>query len=375
MAGIYIHIPFCKQACSYCDFHFSTSVEKNRVEMIAAIQKELANRSSELEAIPVKTIYFGGGTPSLLDGEEVEALLSTISSSYTLDKVLEITLESNPDDITTDKLLAWKKAGINRLSIGVQSFMQRDLEWMNRAHNADESESAIQLAKKHGFLLTIDLMYGLPYASLADWEHNINKAIDLAPAHISAYCLTIEQQTALDKWIKMGKIEEVSEEDQVEQFVMLVEKLKTAGYEQYEISNFAKEGQYALHNTNYWRGVKYLGVGPSAHSFDGVKRRWNIANNPQYVKKIQNEDSYFETETLSPADRFNEYIMTGLRTKWGIDLEKLEEIISIPKAIGTQIDDFEKQGLVKCTHQNITLTSTGKLVADQIASELFLVNQ
>lgn len=372
MAGIYIHIPFCKQACSYCDFHFSTNFEKNRSQLIDAISQEIEIRKDYLENKAIETIYFGGGTPSLLTKSELEKILSSISKHFKTSTEMEVTLEANPDDITEKQLNNWKNSGINRLSIGVQSFLKDDLTWMNRAHNEKESQKAIELAKSHGFLLTIDLMYGLPNTSLKEWDYNIQKAIDLAPEHISAYCLTIEKKTALAKWVSENKVTPVDENEQADQFLFLVKKLGESGYEQYEVSNFAKDAHYAKHNSNYWLGVNYLGVGPSAHSFNGKSRSWNIANNSQYIKKIKEGQSFYEVEHLSKANRFNEYLMTGLRTKWGVDLEKLNTIHEIPNAVLKKISSYEKDKFLNKENNKLILTNKGKLIADQIASELFI---
>lgn len=372
MAGIYIHIPFCKQACSYCDFHFSTNFEKNRTQLIDSICRELEIRKDYLTGETIKTIYFGGGTPSLLRVHEIEAILNSISNNFETDSEMEVTLEVNPDDVSENQLNNWKKCGVNRLSIGVQSFLKADLAWMNRAHNENESQKAIELAKSHGFLLTIDLIYGLPNTSLKKWDYNIQKAIDVAPEHISAYCLTVEQKTTLAKWVKDNKIKPADEDEQASQFLYLVDKLSEHGYEQYEVSNFARDGHYAKHNSNYWLGINYLGVGPSAHSFDGKSRSWNIANNAQYIKKITENQSFFEVEQLSNKNRFNEYLMTGLRTKWGVDFKKLNTIHNIPNAIMQKIDNYEKEGYLNKESDKLILTNKGKLIADQIASELFI---
>jgi oxygen-independent coproporphyrinogen-3 oxidase len=372
MAGIYIHIPFCKQACSYCDFHFSTTFSSYRAQLINAICGEIKQEKTYLDGNTVETIYFGGGTPSLLTKEEITELLSAISSNFTVLSSAEITLEANPDDIDIDRLRDWKSVGINRLSIGLQSFIQEDLEWMNRAHDAHESYNAVQLAKSYGFNLTIDLIYGLPGSNLETLADNLNKAVDLAPDHISAYCLTVEQSTALHHWVKTGKITPANEDEQAEQFAYLVDFLSCNGYHQYEISNFAKENAFSKHNSNYWKGVKYLGVGPSAHSFNGISRRWNVANNKKYISLLEKGETQFEQENLSPKDRFNEYLMTGLRTIWGVDLEKLNDIHSLTPAFNKTLDNFKEHALVFQKNGILTLTEKGKLQADYIASSLFV---
>lgn len=373
MAGVYVHIPFCKKACTYCDFHFSTTFEVYREELIRALLKEITSRKSFLQGEVVETIYFGGGTPSLLTQDELTRILTTIQANVQCAPAMEVTLEANPDDIQQSALGQWKAAGINRLSIGVQSFDDNDLKWMNRAHTAKESIRSIELAKQQGFLVSIDLIYGLPNVSNEQWKINLAKAVGLGPDHISAYCLTVEENTVLDVWTKKGKIARVPEEQQADQFDVLVELLEHQGYEQYEISNFARNDRYALHNTNYWRGKKYLGIGPSAHSFNGEKRAWNVSNNQRYISAFKSGASCLEVEVLTQQDRFNELLMTGLRTKWGIDLVELEQILPLEKSFMTYIDLAEKNGELIRDRNQIILTKKGRLRADKIASDLFIV--
>jgi oxygen-independent coproporphyrinogen-3 oxidase len=372
MAGIYIHIPFCKQACTYCDFHFSTTFDKYHSALIDAILVELEQRKEYLNSENIETIYFGGGTPSLLTEKELDLLLSRIYSIYEVTDIAEITLEANPDDILIDRLQEWKKLGVNRLSIGLQSFLQSDLDWMNRAHTAEESENAVKLAKEFGFSLTVDLIYGLPERTLEEWQKNIEKLISLAPNHISAYCLTVEEKTVLSSWVEKGKIAPASEDAQAEQFLLLVKVLEKAGYQQYEISNFAKEGQYSKHNSNYWKGVSYLGVGPSAHSFNGESRRWNVSNNMKYINGVTAEEEFSDSEILTPKDRFNEAVMTGLRTIWGVNLEVLRGHHCTNKSFDNRLEKFKNEELLTVEKNHIILTEKGKLQADYIASELFL---
>lgn len=372
MAGIYIHIPFCKQACTYCDFHFSTTFDKYRTDLIEAIHLELEQRKEYLNAEQIETIYFGGGTPSLLTKDELQSILSKIRRIYKVVDSAEITLEANPDDISKERLEEWKKLGVNRLSIGLQSFLQSDLDWMNRAHTAEESENAVKLASDYGFSLTVDLIYGLPNRTLEDWKVNIDKLILLGPNHISAYCLTVENNTVLNNWVEKGKIDPASEDEQAEQFLLLLDVLEKAGYQQYEISNFAKEGQYSKHNSNYWKGVSYLGVGPSAHSFDGESRRWNVSNNRKYIQGVTTNKEYSETEILTPKDRFNEAVMTGLRTVWGVSIDDLRWHHCTGKSFDEQLEAFRKEGLLEVENNQIRLTKKGRLQADYIASELFL---
>jgi len=298
MAGIYIHIPFCKQKCTYCDFHFSTTFEAYRSAMIDAICQELRLRIPDFIGNQgLRTIYFGGGTPSLLSEEELDQIISTISEATNTNLVEEVTLEANPDDIHEELLLIWKKVGITRLSIGLQSFRQKDLDWMNRAHNAQEGEKAIRLAQKFGFNnITVDLMYGLPDLSSEEWRQHINKLIEMDVPHISAYCLTVEQNTALNHLVNKKSIILPDEDAQSVQFEILLEEMEKNGYEQYEISNFSLPNRHAVHNTNYWKDKVYLGVGPSAHSYDHTFRYWNVANNTKYIKSIENGDVAFEKE-------------------------------------------------------------------------------
>ncbi|MCH2224429.1 MAG: radical SAM family heme chaperone HemW [Crocinitomicaceae bacterium] len=373
MAGIYIHIPFCKQQCTYCDFHFSTTFEEYRQEMVNTICEELIQRRGYLVNKQIETIYFGGGTPSLLTKDELGKILNTVHLNFTVVDEPEVTLEANPDDISFYTLGFWKEYGVNRLSIGLQSFKSEDLKWMNRAHSVDESLSCVQLAKEAGFdQLTVDLMYGLPNLSIEDWEKHIDHVIDMDVGHVSAYCLTIEEKTVLDNWVQKGKVVAPNEDQQSDQFITLLRKLEGANFEQYEISNFAKEGKQSKHNSNYWKGTWYLGVGPSAHSFNGVSRQWNIANNRQYMKRIQTGSSFFEIEELSIENRINELILTGLRTSYGLNLEKLVKIGRLPKEFYLNKAYFISEGWMKDEDGYLRLTKEGKLRADFIASELFV---
>ena len=372
MAGIYIHIPFCKQKCTYCDFHFSTTFHSYRKEMIQSILNEINARKSEIYS--VDTIYFGGGTPSMLNKNELNDIISAVYDNFKINEPLEVTLEANPDDISTEKLKDWKKLGVNRLSIGLQSFKSFDLEWMNRAHTVEEAENCISIAQQEGFHnLTVDLIYGLPQLTLEEWESHIQRLIDLKVPHISAYCLTIEKQTALSNWIKKGKIEPAKEEMQSLQFELLVKTLQKNNYEQYEISNFCLPNRESKHNSSYWKGKHYLGVGPSAHSYNGKERRWNIANNQLYIKKMRLGEDYFEKEILSPTDQFNELLLTGLRTKYGVSLKELESFTQISSEFKEKLNEFKEKKWVSEKGKTLFLTQEGKLMADFIASELFIV--
>ena len=371
MSGIYIHIPFCKQACHYCDFHFSTQLQRKE-EMVRMLKIELEQRKNFLpQTTPVQTIYLGGGTPSLLSEKEMESIVNTIHQHYALD-LKEFTLEANPDDLQIDKLKTFKSFGVDRLSIGIQSFDDRVLKFYNRAHNSQESLKAIDLAKGAGFdKLSIDLIYGFPYDNHNIWEKDLQRALFLDPGHISSYGLTIEPKTALGNWLKKGKFKEASEEFQATQFEMLQKAMSESGYVQYEISNFGKVGKFALHNTNYWMGIPYLGIGPSAHSFDGKSRGYNIANNALYNRAIQKGGTPYQIDNLSKQDLVNEYILSSLRTIWGCSMGKLKNDFGV-LLDEQEVHKLEKQGMLRLNSGNIVLTDKGKLLADTIAAALFI---
>lgn len=373
VAGIYLHIPFCKQQCTYCDFHFSTTFDAYRQEMVNSICTELRLRTSYLEGKAIETIYFGGGTPSILTKQELTQLLQTIHSNFQVKEGVEVTLEANPDDISKAALREWKELGVNRLSIGLQSFKEDDLAWMNRAHTVNEAETCIQLAQSEGFHnLTVDLIYGLPNLTMEEWRNHVQKVIDFGVPHISAYCLTVEEKTVLDNWVKTGKIQPISDEAQGDQFLLLLEMLEANGYQQYEISNFAKPGFESIHNGNYWKGEWYLGVGPSAHSFNGTSRSWNVANNRKYLKAIEENETFSELEELSIENQFNERVMIGLRTVKGVDLNELATISALPEAFSLKKQSFIHDGWMTQHDAVISLTKEGRLRADYIASELFM---
>jgi len=373
MAGIYIHIPFCKQKCSYCDFHFSTTFQSYRQEMIDSIVEEIEKRKEYLEDQQIETIYFGGGTPSLLTSDELTSIFQKIQSLFEISKKAEITLEANPDDISIESLDRWKSFGINRLSIGLQSFREEDLKWMNRAHTREESLNCVALAKEKGFEnISIDLIYGLPNFTIEDWKKNIQTVIDFGIPHISAYCLTVEDKTALSKWVKDHKIVPANEDQQSEQFEYLLSELERNGIHQYEISNFSKPNFESKHNSNYWKGKHYLGIGPSAHSFNGTTRSWNISNNRKYIQFIKENKPTFETEILSIEDQFNELILIGLRTSEGVNLDQLNSIQIPNENFWKKIEAMQKSEWLVLTTSSISLTKSGRLKADYIASELFL---
>lgn len=374
MAGIYIHVPFCKKACHYCNFHFSTQ-QQLKPDLVAAICKEALLRKEFIKE-PINTIYFGGGTPSLLSDSELDLILDTIKTHYTVSPTAEITLEANPDDIDDEKLIHWRQAGITRLSIGIQSFFEEDLQWMNRAHTATQAKHCIELAQTAGFHnLTIDLIYGTPGLTDERWKQNIETALALGIPHLSCYALTVEPNTALDHMVRKGTKEEVDTDHQATQFNILTQTLQDAGFEHYEISNFAKPGFRSQHNSSYWQGKPYLGIGPAAHSFDGhLIRQWNIANNPLYISSLQQGMVPFESETLTPVQRINEYLMTSLRTLEGIALDFLEKNWgeerkeAVMKAAQTHLD----QQNIQLQNQHIILTAQGKFLADGIAADLFV---
>lgn len=373
MAGIYIHIPFCRQACTYCNFHFTTSL-RYKDDMVTALAKEAEMEKEYLQDETLNTIYFGGGTPSLLEISDFEFLISDLFKHYSVATDAEITLEANPDDISFDKLKAWKNMGINRLSIGVQSFFEEELRWMNRAHNAQQAMNNLQLARKEFDNITMDLIYGSPLLTDEMWKQNVDRAIDLDIPHLSCYALTVEEKTHLHKSISAQKIPDVDNEKQARQFLLLMQWMHEKGYEHYEVSNFAKPGFRSRHNSSYWKGENYLGLGPSAHSYNGMERRWNIANNNVYLKSLNKGMAKRETETLTQTQKLNEYIMISLRTREGIDLNKVEKDFGADerKRIEREIQKFITTDLAKINNSNLHLTDEGMLRADGIASELFV---
>ncbi|NLR79221.1 radical SAM family heme chaperone HemW [Chitinophaga eiseniae] len=374
MSGIYLHIPFCKQACYYCNFHFSTSLS-GKETMVNSLLEEITLQKDYLGLEPVHTIYFGGGTPSLLDAVHLQSLLAKLRATFRVAADAEITLEANPDDLTADKLAMLKEVGINRLSIGIQSFHEADLVWMNRAHNSQQARDCIQLARETGFEnLTIDLIYGGPTLSDEGWEQNVQQAIALGIPHLSCYALTVEPGTALDHFIKKKKMAPTDPDKAARHFEMLMQWLETAGYEHYEISNFALPGWHSRHNSSYWQGKSYLGLGPSAHSFNGVSRQWNIANNAQYIKSIAAGKVPFEIESLTTSMQFNEYIMTALRTSAGCQLEWVAEKFGtdLVNHLIANSQSFIRIGRMERVGDALRLTKAGRLFADGIAGDLFI---
>ncbi len=371
---LYIHIPFCKQACHYCDFHFSTNLDLVD-KIVDSICLEINIRKEYLTKNKLDSIYFGGGTPSLLSEKHLKKIFNTISGNFQFSSDIEITLEANPDDLNSENLEIIRNIGINRLSIGIQSFHENHLKFMNRAHNSIEAVECIENAKKIGFdNLSIDLIYGIPAESHEILMDDLEKVTSFGIKHISAYCLTIEPKTTFGKWVKNKTMNAIDEDFASEQFEILMNKLGNKGYEQYEISNFAKDNHYSKHNTNYWKGKNYLGIGPSAHSFNGESRQSNIYNNSLYIKGIENKDLNYSLEILSTANKTNEYLMTSLRTIWGVDLNKIEDLSSGKFQIQNYktIENYLSKNWIQINDDKIQLTQKGKYFADQIASNLFI---
>ncbi len=368
LAGIYIHIPFCKQACHYCNFHFSTSL-RYKNELIPALLKEMELQRDYFVNETVETIYIGGGTPSLCSANEINRILAKAFSNYHVNTGAEITLEANPDDITKEKLAEWKNAGINRLSMGVQSFYDDELLWMNRAHTAKMAMDSLVLATRDFNNISLDLIYGLPVSNNDKWKQNVDKVIALGIPHLSCYALTVEPKTPLQKLIHLKKAEDVNPDQQSEQFMLLMQWMAVAGYEHYEISNFARTGFRSRHNSSYWQQKKYLGFGPSAHSFDGHARWWNVSNNNIYIQSINNGKTAFEKEVLTPVQKLNEYIMTSLRTIEGLDLSGIDETRSHELRVASK--KYIENGQVRMEGSFLKLTKEGKLLADGIAADLF----
>ena len=381
MSGIYIHIPFCKQACHYCDFHFSTSIKKKE-ELLSALKTELVLRKQEFQGQIVETIYFGGGTPSILTIGELRLLIEEVYRNYQVVENPEITLEANPDDLLSVQAQSrtifeeYLDIGINRLSIGIQSFFEDDLKSMNRAHSANEAKECLENATKYFDNITIDLIYGIPNVSLEKWNENLRSAFNFGVNHISAYALTVEPKTALDIFIKKGTYPSLNDDLALKHFNLLVSETEKKGFIQYEVSNFGKPDYFSKHNTSYWQGKPYLGIGPSAHSFNGKRRSWNVANNTKYIQSISQHKLPSEIEDLSGKDMFNEYVMTGLRTIWGISLDKIKSEFGseYKESLEISAEKYIKDGLLFRENQILKTTNKGKFLADGIASDLFILN-
>jgi oxygen-independent coproporphyrinogen-3 oxidase len=375
MAGIYIHIPFCKQACFYCDFHFSTSLKKKE-DMILSLIKEIELRKNELGNTIIETIYFGGGTPSVLNTEEIKDLINAVYTNFHVIEDPEITLEANPDDLSEEKIITLSQSPINRLSIGIQSFFEKDLKLMNRAHNSKEAKDSLSLATKYFSNISLDLIYGIPDCTNEEWRENIQTALSFGIPHISSYALIIEPRTALETLIAKGKIKNVDDVKTQEQFHILIEELEIAGFINYELSSFGKEGFFSKNNSSYWLGIPYLGIGPSAHSFNGKQRSWNVKNNTKYIKSIQENILPIERETLSAKDRYNEYVMTGLRTIWGVSLDKIKNNFGEKYLIylENQCKKHIEEELLFIENRVLKTREKGKFLVDGIASDLFMLN-
>lgn len=375
MSGIYIHIPFCKQACHYCDFHFSTSLKKKE-ELVNALISEIEIRKNEFKNIAVETIYFGGGTPSLLTSRELKKIIDSVYNNYNVSENPEITLEANPDDLSKERIIELSNSPINRLSIGVQSFFEKDLKLMNRAHNANEAKQCLEEATKYFDNISLDLIYGIPNTTNKEWEQNIENALSFGIHHISSYALTVEPKTALASFIEKGIIKNVDDELAQQQFHILIDKLEANSFIHYELSNFGKEGFFSRNNSAYWQGKHYIGIGPSAHSFNGKQRGWNVRNNTKYIKAIKNNELPIEIETLTKTDQYNEYVMTGLRTVWGVSIKKVKNDFGIvfENYLMQQAQKHINEHLLYIEDEKLKVTKKGKFLSDGIASDLFKIN-
>ena len=378
MSGIYLHIPFCKQACHYCDFHFSTSMRRKE-EMLNAMVREIGMRKNEFAIADqpksaAETIYFGGGTPSLLEPHEIEQIIACIQENFDIHSEAEITLEVNPDDLEKARIEELANTPVNRLSLGIQSFRDEDLEFMNRAHNRDQALTSLETACNFFENISIDLIYGIPGLDLKAWKANLKQAFEFPIQHISSYALTVEPKTALDHFIRTGKCEAPDEEEARIHFEALMEESAKQGFTHYEVSNFAREGFFSRHNTSYWQGKPYLGIGPSAHSYSGRTRSWNVNNNAKYLKGVEMGHLVREVENLSEIDRINETIMTGLRTIWGLSLGSFEKEFgsNYAKKLKKRADRFVSEGLLEVESERLRATKAGFFLVDGIASDLFV---
>jgi oxygen-independent coproporphyrinogen-3 oxidase len=376
MAGIYLHIPFCRKRCHYCDF-FKTTDLSQKARLLAGLKKELESRASELDSEIINTIYLGGGTPSVLLIDEQKDLLYTIRQNYTVSDDAEITMEANPDDLSQAILSALREIGYNRLSMGVQSFSEADLKLMNRRHGVMQAVQSVKWARNAGFKnISIDLIYGLPNQTLEEWERNVRIAVELDVQHISAYNLTYHEGTVFYDQLKKGILKELPDELSLQQFELLIRILKEGGFEHYEISNFCKPGLYSQHNTSYWKNKKYLGIGPSAHSFDLNSRRWNVSSIEKYLQGLENNQPYYEIEILTEQDRYNDYIITGLRTIWGISEERIKTDFSEPYFIHFQKirDKNLNSGHVSFQSGSVSLSPEGLFISDRIIEDFMVIS-
>ena len=375
MAGIYVHIPFCRQKCFYCDFYKTVNTSLQQ-KFLSVLKDEAKVRKNFMLNETVKTIYFGGGTPSVLTSSELEDLLGFFRNEFAVDVDAEITLEANPDDLSKEYLSGIFRAGVNRLSVGIQSFQDEHLKKMNRRHNAQQAVQAIEMAAGVGFNnISVDLIYGLPGLSQKQWEESLKQVYDLPVQHLSAYHLTYHEGTPFYTWLKKGSLKEIKEEESIAQFNTLIDLSVENGYEHYEISNLAKNGMYSQHNTAYWFGKKYLGLGPSAHSFDGDSRRWNISSVNQYIKALENQLPYWEKEHLTEKDKFNEYILTRIRTMWGLSLSYVNQVFGSDKKnyLLKQIEKYSQSGNIILAQDKILLSRNGLFISDEIMADLIII--
>jgi oxygen-independent coproporphyrinogen-3 oxidase len=375
MAGIYIHIPFCRQKCYYCDFYKTVNTSQSK-RFLSVLKDEAKVRKNYILNEPVETIYFGGGTPSVLTAPELADLLRFFKNEFKVNSDAEITFEANPDDLSVDYLKGIKDAGVNRLSIGIQSFQNKHLEKMNRRHNSVQAIQAIEDAEKIGFAnLSVDLIYGLPGLTESEWIESLNTVFRLPVQHLSAYHLTYHEGTPFYTWLKKGTLKELKEMESVRQFNILLDLASKNNYEQYEISNFAKNEMYSKHNTSYWMGKKYLGLGPSAHSFNGVSRRWNVSNVESYLKAFEKDTDYFEQEILSQKDKFNEHVLTRIRTKWGVSLEFINQSFGaeMKNYLLKQIEKYRQQETIILENGIVTLSKEGLFISDEIMVDLMII--
>ncbi len=374
MAGIYIHIPFCKKACHYCNFHFSTSLQYKN-ELLDCLVQEIVLQKNYLNHERIDTIYFGGGTPSLLEASELHTIVEIIRKHHDISPNVEFTLEANPDDLTQEKLKQYAAIGINRLSIGIQSFHEEDLQYMNRSHSAEQAIQCVAFAQQAGIQnISVDLIFGFPLLSHSKWEQNIDQVLQMNVPHLSCYAMTVEPQTALAHQIDKKISAPINSEQSAEQYVYLMQSLAKADYKHYEISSFAKENKQSQHNSNYWKGISYLGIGPSAHSFNGDTRQWNKANNAEYIRNIQNNIVPFELEELTTTQKINEKIMISLRTANGLNATEIKNMMTAKQfhLLNSMMDTFTKNEMIFVENDFWKLTNKGKLFADHIASELFV---
>jgi oxygen-independent coproporphyrinogen-3 oxidase len=374
MAGIYIHIPFCKQKCHYCNFY---SLASNRYfdEVIDAITDEVNLRKSLVSNEIIESVYFGGGTPSLMKAHHLQKIMDAVFTHFSVADHAEITLEANPDDVSQEQLQSFKKNGVNRLSMGVQTFNDVELQYLNRTHDVEKALKSIEMSRREGFEnLTIDLIYGLPNSTPASWNKNLHIIKTLGIPHISCYALTVEPNTAFEYFIRKGKLKPPAEELFLDQFEALVDFANNNGYEHYEISNFCKDKRYAQHNTAYWFGKPYLGLGPSAHSYDGISRTWNIAHLKKYIEGIKSENPVFEQEVLTENQRFNEFIMTHLRTQWGVRFSELRSGFSKSQAnyFFSKLKKYKDSDLIKISEEKVSLTRKGIFISDSIIADFFV---